>query len=88
MMVDDPWVQVQNCNWLHEANFIVSVLAGAGIEAFVPDAYTLGVGPQLTPALGGVRVLVRASALERARHVLAATTLSDVPTSEREEDDR
>jgi hypothetical protein len=76
--VDEQWVQVQNCNWLHEANFVVSVLAGEGIDALVPDAYTLGARPDLTAALGGIRVLVRASELERAREVLAAA-IRDVP---------
>ena len=78
--MEDDWVQVQNCNWLHQANFIVSVLEGEGIETFVPDAYTLGARPDLGAALGGVRVLVRASDLDRAREVLAAVT--DVPNLE------
>ena len=72
MRVEDDWVQVQNCNWLHEAHLVVSVLEGDGIEAFLPDAYTLGSRPELATALGGVRVLVRASDLDRAREVLAA----------------
>ena len=70
--MEDDWVQVQNCNWLHEATLVVSVLEGSGIEAFLPDAYTLGSRPELAAALGGVRVLVRASDLDRAREVLAS----------------
>jgi hypothetical protein len=85
MHTNDEWVQVQNCNWLHEANFLASVLAGAGIEAFVPDAYTLGARPDLTAALGGIRVLVRASEVERAREVLAAAS-ADSSTSDDAED--
>ena len=81
MQIEDEWVQVQNCNWLHQANFIVSVLESEGLEALVPDAYTLGAGPHLTPALGGIRVLVRASDLERAREVLAAA-ITDLPASD------
>jgi hypothetical protein len=72
MRVENDWVQVHNCNWLHEANFIVSVLEADGIEVFLPDGYTLGARPELGAALGGVRVLVRESDLERAREVLAA----------------
>jgi hypothetical protein len=79
--MDEQWVQVQNCNWLHEANFIVSVLEAEGIEAFVPDAYTLGARPDLTPALGGIRVLVRASEIDRARKALAAA-VTDPPSSD------
>ena len=84
---EDEWVQVQNCNWLHEANFLGSVLASAGIEAFVPDAYTLGARPDLTAALGGIRVLVRASELERAREVLAAA-IADSPGADDVADDQ
>jgi hypothetical protein len=83
--VEDDWVQVQNCNWLHQANFIVSVLEGEGIETFVPDAYTLGARPDLGTALGGVRVLVRASDVERAREVLAAIT--EGPDSKESDED-
>ena len=80
MRVEDDWVQVQNCNWLHEATLVVSVLEGDGIEAFLPDAYTLGSRPELAAALGGVRVLVRASDLDRAREVLASA-IPDLPAS-------
>jgi hypothetical protein len=76
--VEGEWVQVHNCNWLHEAQFVVSVLEGEGIEAFLPDAYTVGARPDLTAALGGIRVLVRASDLERAREALAAA-ITDLP---------
>lgn len=78
--MEDDWVQIQNCNWMHEAHLVVSVLAGDGIEAFLPDAYTLGSRPELGAALGGVRVLVRASDFERAREVLAAA-IPDLPAS-------
>jgi hypothetical protein len=71
--VEDDWVEVHNCNWLHEASLVVAVLEADGIETFMPDSYTLGARPELSAALGGVRVLVRASDLERAREVLAAT---------------
>ena len=70
--MEDESVEVQNCNWLHEASVVVSVLEPDGIEVFLPDAHTLGARPELSAALGGVRVLVHASDLARAREVLAA----------------
>jgi hypothetical protein len=84
--MDEECVQVQNCNWLHEANFIVSVLEAEGIKAFVPDAYTVGARPDLTPALGGIRVLVRASQVERARDALAAV-VNDARSSDVDEEE-
>lgn len=76
-MSDDPrneWIEVGNCAWLHEAEFIRSVLDSAGIESMIPDEQTHGVLP-LAPMLGGVRVLVRRSDLDRAKELL--TTLPD-----------
>ena len=71
--MEDDWVEVQNCNWMHEASVVVSVLEADGIEVFVPDGYTLSVRPELSAALGGVRIMVRASDVQRAREVLGAT---------------
>lgn len=67
------WVEVRSCAWLHEAQFLKSVLAGAGIEATIPNEHTLGVQPLYAVALGGVRVLVRPEDAERARDVLDST---------------
>lgn len=67
------WVEVRSCAWLHEAQFLKSVLAGAGIEATIPNEHTLGVQPLYAVALGGVRVLVRPQDAERARDVLDST---------------
>jgi hypothetical protein len=71
MKRDEPaWVEVRNCSWLHEAQFVKSLLDSAGIEALIPDEYTLGVQPLYGPVLGGVRVLVRADDFERASELL------------------
>ncbi len=47
-----------------------SVLEGAGIEVLLPDEYTLGVDPGLVPALGGVRLLVRADDVQQAQDLI------------------
>ena len=70
----DDWVEVRSCAWLHEAEFLRSVLESGGIESMIPDEQTHGVLP-LAPMLGGVRVLVRRSDLDRAEELL--TTLPD-----------
>ena len=69
---DEELVTVHNANWVHDALFVKSVLEGDGIDAFVPDEHTLSVDPALGAALGGVRIMVRASDAERARQVIAA----------------
>jgi hypothetical protein len=68
---ENAWVEVRNCNWLHEAQLIKSVLESAGIEAMIPDEHTLGVQPLYGAAFGGVRVMVRAGDLSRAIECLS-----------------
>jgi hypothetical protein len=79
--MDDELVTVHNANWLHHALFVKTVLEGDGIEAFVPDEHTVSVDPALATALGGIRVMVRASDEARARDVLTAVLkeLEDTP---------
>ena len=79
--MSDELVTVHNANWLHHALFVKTVLEGDGIEAFVPDEHTVSADPALATALGGIRVMVRASDEARARDVLAAVLkeLADTP---------
>ena len=66
--MDEQWVEVRNCNWLHQAYFVKSILEGDGIEVLIPDEHLLGVQPLYANAVGGARVLVRSADLERASH--------------------
>jgi Putative prokaryotic signal transducing protein len=68
--MSEEFVEVRRCTWLHEAEFLKSVLEAAGIEARIPDEYTLGVQPLYANMLDGVRLLVRADDLERASEIL------------------
>jgi hypothetical protein len=74
------WVEVRSCAFLHEAEFVKSLLQAEDIEVFLPDEYTLGVDPGLAPGFGGVRILVRQQDLSRARQVLESNVKS-VPSS-------
>jgi hypothetical protein len=69
-MTEPEWVQVANCNFVHEALFKKSVLASEGIDAQIPDEHVLGLQPFYANALGGVRVLVRSDQLQRATELL------------------
>ena len=68
--MSDELVELRRCTWLHEAQFLKSVLEGNGIDAFIPDEHTLGVQPLYANTLGGVRLMVRAGDLEKASDVL------------------
>jgi len=70
--MDDTLVTVRSCNWLHEAEFVKSVLAAEGIEADIPDEHTMGVQPLYGAAIGGVRVRVCQEDFARATEALAA----------------
>jgi hypothetical protein len=72
-MTDAPpdWVEIRSCTWLHEAEMIRSVLESVGIASMIPNEYTLAAQPLYAPAIGGVRVLVQRSDVERAKEVLA-----------------
>ena len=75
------WVEVRSCAFLHEAEFVKSLLEAEGIEVFLPDEYTLGVDPGLAPGFGGVHVLMRSADAQRAREVLESP---HAPTSRRQ----
>ena len=68
--MNGKWVEVRNCPWLHEAQFLKSVLDGAGIEAYIPNEQTLGVQPLYANMLGGAQLLVHPHDLERATELL------------------
>lgn len=55
-----------------EAHIVRSCLEAAGIPAVVADANLAQVYSLLTPAIGGVRILVQESHMDRAREVIAA----------------
>ncbi len=88
--MESGWAEAANCNWLHEAIFLKSVLDAAGIEARIPDEHTLAANPALGAALGGVRLLVRTDDLEKARRVLesAASSRSGVTRDDRSSHDQ
>jgi hypothetical protein len=77
--MDDEFVTVHNGIYLHEAEFIKSVLEADGIEAVIPDAFTVGVDPALSVPLGGIRVQVLKPDAERARATLRAVIDPSAP---------
>ena len=55
---------------MHEADLLCAQLASCGIDAEVPDQNTATVLPLYGGALGGIRIQVKESDLERAREVM------------------
>jgi hypothetical protein len=69
------WVVAATCTWLHEAQFLKSVLESVGIIATIPDEHTLGVQPLYSNLLGGARILVQAADLSQAQEVLESSAI-------------
>jgi hypothetical protein len=83
--MNDDWVEAKACSWIHEALFFRSVLEAAGIESMIPNEHTIGVQPLYADLLGGVRVLVRADDLDRAKELLESAAAPTHPDTNGEE---
>jgi hypothetical protein len=59
-------VTLRTCSGLEEAEVIKSVLAGSGVESFVPDENSV----LWSNAIGGIRVQVAEEDVDRANDVL------------------
>lgn len=70
-MTDSEWIVIRQVAYLHEAHLMRSILSGHGIEAIVSDNHLAGMRPDLSLALGGVPVRVRAQDAEAATRLLA-----------------
>lgn len=92
MADEGDFVVIERVPSPHEAHIIRNCLESAGIAAHVADANTVQANWLWTVALGGVRVLVRASAAAQAREVISqyrsgALSLGDEAVRLSHEDD-
>lgn len=76
---DGEWVVVATSTWLHEALFLKSVLESAGLEAMIPNEYTLGVQPLYSNLLGGAQVMVHADDRTQAEELLRSAEAQPGP---------
>jgi hypothetical protein len=83
--MSDDWVEAKACSWIHEALFFRSVLEAAGIESMIPNEHTISMQPLYANLLGGVRVLVRAADLDRAKELLDSAAAPPDPDTSGEE---
>ena len=83
----DEWVVVRSCIWIHEAQLVKSLLDGSGVESIIPDEYFLSANPHYGLALGGARVMVRASDLEQASAILDAVEFSEAGSEDPDGDE-
>jgi hypothetical protein len=67
------FIQVRSYDNYIYAHIILSMLQDSGINCYLKDEYTITIDPLLSPALGGIKVMVADSQLERALELLAET---------------
>ena len=67
------FIQVRSYDNYIYAHIILSMLQDAGINCYLKDEYTITIDPLLSPALGGIKLMVADSQLERALELLAET---------------
>lgn len=77
MADEDDLVQIASFAYRHEAEYAVSVLEAAGIDAIVRDTFFAGMRPHILFTSGGVPLLVRASDAEEARAILDSDAVSE-----------
>jgi hypothetical protein len=67
------YIQVRSYDNYIYAHIVLSMLQDSGINCHLKDEYTITIDPLLSPALGGIKLMVAGSQLERALELLAET---------------
>ena len=67
------FIQVRSYDNYLYAHIVLSMLQDSGINCHLKDEYTITIDPFLSPALGGIKLMVAGSQLERALELLVET---------------
>lgn len=67
------FIQVRSYDNYIYAHIVLAMLQDAGINCYLKDEYTITIDPLLSPALGGIKVMVADTQLDRALELLAET---------------
>jgi type III secretory pathway lipoprotein EscJ len=66
------FIQVRSFDNYIEANIVLNMLQHYDINCHLKDEYTVTIDPFLSPALGGMKLMVHHSQVERAMELLEA----------------
>jgi hypothetical protein len=69
----NDFIQIRSFDNYISAHIVMSMLQSDDINCHLKDEYTLTIDPFLSPALGGIKLMVAASQVERALELLAGT---------------
>jgi Putative prokaryotic signal transducing protein len=67
------FIQIRAFDNYISAHIVMNMLLDDGINCHLKDEYTLTIDPLLSPALGGIKLMVADSQVERALELLAGT---------------
>ncbi len=67
------FVQIRTFDNYIYAHITLGMLQDAGINCHLKDEYTITIDPFLSPALGGMKLMVHASQVERPLELLEQT---------------
>jgi hypothetical protein len=67
------FIQIRSFDNYISAHIVMAMLQDDGINCHLKDEYTLTIDPLLSPALGGIKLMVADSQVQRALELLAGT---------------
>jgi hypothetical protein len=65
------FIQIRSYDNYLYAHIVLAKLQDSGINCHLRDEYTITIDPLLSPALGGIKLMVAESQLDRALELLA-----------------
>lgn len=71
------FVQIRAYDNYISAHIVLARLQDAGINCHLKDEFTVTIDPLLSPALGGIKVMVAEPQVERALRILAEQNPED-----------
>jgi hypothetical protein len=66
----EKFIEIQAYDNYIYAHIVLARLQDSGISCHLKDEYTITIDPLLSPALGGIKLMVAESQVERALRVL------------------
>lgn len=69
-MRENLFTQIAEFQFTSEAHILKGKLEAAGVEVFMRDSHTIDADPLMSQALGGVKLFVHTTEMEKAREIL------------------
>lgn len=72
--LDKKMITIAKVSYIHEADILCMQLEEVGVKAFIPDQNTASIQPLYSGAIGGIRIQIHDSDLDKARELLGEST--------------